>query len=51
MSQQAAGASAEDQGLGLAANGAPTMLSFGQGFPAQSLHQQIGDLNLAAQVG
>lgn len=35
----------------LSAGGLPIMLSFGQGFPAQNLHQQMGDLTFSAQVG
>ena len=34
----------------LALGGMPVMMSFGQGFPAQNLHQQMGELNFSTQV-
>lgn len=34
----------------LALGGIPVMMSFGQGFPAQNLHQQMGELNFSTQV-
>lgn len=50
MSAQQAGGSAGPLGpLPLPPSGALPMLSFGQGFP-QGLQQQMGELNLSAQV-